>query len=97
MADSKPLDYRVEQLEKDGRVVDGFRVSGLLAELGLVVTRTVGTPALEAKHLPAYVELKLDGYRSVKKVQALYMGPRTSSGCSEGSSPRAPQAWLGRP
>jgi hypothetical protein len=71
MAVSKPLDYRVEELEKDGRVVDGFRVSGLLAELGLVVTRTVGTSALESKHLPAYVELELDGYRGAQKVQAL--------------------------
>ena len=61
MANSKPLDYREIQLEKNGRIVDGFRVSGVLAELGLVVTRTVGTPALEAKHLPAYVDLELDG------------------------------------
>ena len=45
MAASKTFDYRVDELEKEGRVVDGFRVGGLLAELCPVIHQPFSSPA----------------------------------------------------
>ena len=69
VASSKPfLDYRDEDLRKGGRPVTSFRVTGKLTELALKVSRQVGATALEPRHVPDHVELRLDN-RGVCKVK----------------------------
>jgi hypothetical protein len=56
-----PLDYKSVALYKDGRVVDSFRVTGLVAELALKSSKKVGITALKPQHLPHHVSWELDG------------------------------------
>ena len=54
-------------LVKQGRVIDWFRVAGVLAEHGLRASLRVGNTTLEARHLPDEVQMRTDngGFISV--------------------------------
>ena len=69
MASGKLLDYVDENLCKDGRRVDWFRVAGVLTELGLKASLRHGNTVAAARHLPTEVDMDLDGL-GMRRVKA---------------------------
>ena len=56
-----PLNYKQVSLFKDGRVVDSFRMTGVVVEIALKKSKLVGATALRPEHLPDQITLRLDG------------------------------------
>ena len=52
--------YRNGDLVKQGKVIDLFRVAGVLAKHGLGTSFRVGNTTLEARHLPDEVQMRTD-------------------------------------
>ena len=65
-----PLNYKTRILYKNERVVDSFRMTGLVAELALQKSKSVGVAALRSEHLPASMQVSLDGLGK-REVQVL--------------------------
>ncbi len=70
MTSTRPRDPRTERLTRDGAVVDGFRVAGLVTEQALKASLRlhVGMTGLKTSHLPHTVLMALDGHRREQHV-----------------------------
>ena len=58
---SQVLDYKTSDLFIKGQPVDSFCVTGFVVEEALQISKDIGLSTLQAKRLPTYISVSLDG------------------------------------